>query len=191
MCFSNILCLGCCGASNTVLTNVRSHKLCILLRDQYVSLSLCSFLSPVCLKHSRYMLSAALLSTVSQLWTYSQLHLRSAAIFLFCYQMQLAQLFSRSQIKPPMCIWLSPKAEKHQQPPKDNEWLFVIWKGTENKIQVFSCYLKLYLHPVRHPAYCMQFVSLKLKDIVELKKALKNDTKKAKGKGTAALMQET
>lgn len=187
--FSNTLCLGCCGASNTVLTNVSSHKLCILLGDQYVLLDPLFFFVP-CVPEAQllYALSSPFEHSVP-LWAYSQLQLRSAAVFLFCYQMQLAQLFSRSQIKPPMCFWLSPRAEKHQQPPKDNKWLVIIWKGTENKIQGFFLLSKTILQP--YPVSCMPFVSLQLKDIVELEKALEKYTEKTEGKGTAALMQET
>lgn len=108
------------------------------------------------------------------------IHSCSPGMLLFSYSATKCnrhRYSSRSQIKPHICIWQSPKAEKHQQPPKDNKWLVIIWKGTENKTEGFLLLSKTTLHP--YPVYCTQFLSLQLKDIVELEKALEKDTKKA------------
>lgn len=162
----------------------------MLLDDQYMFLdSLFFFVPSVPEVQPLYALSSPF-EQWPALWAYSQLQPSSAGIFLFCYQAQQAQLFSRSQIKPPMYTWQNPKAEKHQQPPKDNKWLVIIWKGIGNKTEGILLPSKTTLYP--YPVYCTQFLSLQLKDIAELEKALEKDTKnKAQEKGTAAFLQET
>jgi len=78
---------------------------------------------------------------------------------------------------------------KHQQPPKGNKWLVIVWKGAEKTTEGFLLLPKTTLQP--YPVYCTPFSSLQLKGIAELEKALQKDTQKASGKGTAALLQKT
>lgn len=67
LCFSNkTSCVSVAVRPHTQHQQVlRSHELCVRLGDQYVFLDPLFFLSPACLTHSCYMISAAPLSTVS------------------------------------------------------------------------------------------------------------------------------
>lgn len=132
-----------------------------------------SFLSPACLKHSCYVLSAAPLSSVP-FWAYSQLQPRSAGIFLLHYNV-IGRATQQVTDKSPMCVWQNQKAEKHQQPPKENTWSVIIRMGLRTRWGDCS-YLKTTLQP--YPVHCTQLSFLWLKDAIELENALE-DTKKA------------
>lgn len=82
LCFSNkTSCVLVTARPHTQHQQVlRSHELCVRLGDQYVFLDPLFFLSPACLMHSCYMLSAAPLSTVSH-----PVGIFSAAAQLCCY----------------------------------------------------------------------------------------------------------
>lgn len=133
-------------------------KLCMLLSDQYMFLWPSELFFVPCVPEAQ--LLCALSSPSEQCPT---LGIFSAAAQVCCYfPTPLPNAIGRAiQQVTPTCVWQNHKAEKHQEPPKDNTWSVIIWKRLRTRWGN-CCYLKPHCNPILCTAHNFHFCSLRI-----------------------------